>query len=127
MSPEICENKEYSTKTDIWSLGVILTEMCLLKPPFDAQSLPALALKISRGDYNSIPKHYSKEIKRLVSDLLQVDPNKRPNIHEVLKHPLIKAKIDQVLPKSIREREFSHTTLHTMNILSKPASKNLFA
>lgn len=24
MSPEICENKDYSFKTDIWSLGVIL-------------------------------------------------------------------------------------------------------
>jgi len=24
MSPEICENKEYSFKTDIWSLGVLL-------------------------------------------------------------------------------------------------------
>jgi NIMA (never in mitosis gene a)-related kinase 1/4/5 len=49
MSPEICDNKEYSLKTDIWSLGVLLLEMCLLKPPFDAGSLPALALKISKG------------------------------------------------------------------------------
>jgi len=49
MSPEICENKEYSLKTDIWSLGVLLLEMCLRKQPFDAQSLPALALKISKG------------------------------------------------------------------------------
>jgi NIMA (never in mitosis gene a)-related kinase len=24
MSPEICENKEYSYKTDVWSLGVLL-------------------------------------------------------------------------------------------------------
>jgi len=49
MSPEICENKEYSFKTDIWSMGVILLEMCLLRPPFDANSLPALALKIAKG------------------------------------------------------------------------------
>jgi len=34
--------------------------MCSLKPPFDANSLPALALKISRGDYGMIPSHYSK-------------------------------------------------------------------
>lgn len=60
MSPEICENKEYSFKTDIWSLGVILLEMCLLKPPFDANSLPALALKISKGDYNPLPKQFSR-------------------------------------------------------------------
>jgi len=60
MSPEICENKEYSFKTDIWSLGVILLYMCLRKQPFDAQSLTALALKISRGVYTPIPKIYSR-------------------------------------------------------------------
>ena len=66
MSPEICENKEYSFKADIWSLGVILLEMCLLKPPFDANSLPVLALKISKGEHYPVPKTYSKELKRLV-------------------------------------------------------------
>lgn len=30
-------------------MGVLLYEMCSLKPPFDAKSLPALALKISKG------------------------------------------------------------------------------
>jgi len=34
--------------------------MCLLKTPFDAGSLPALALKISRGEYLPVPKNYSK-------------------------------------------------------------------
>lgn len=49
MSPEICNNQEYSFKTDIWSLGVILYEMCTLKQPFDAGTLTALALKIAKG------------------------------------------------------------------------------
>jgi len=34
--------------------------MCALKPPFDASSLPALALKISRGEYAALPSNYSK-------------------------------------------------------------------
>ena len=80
MSPEICENKEYSLKTDIWSLGVLLLEMCLRRQPFDAQSLPALALKIAKGEYTPIPKVYSRELKKLVSDMMQVEPSKRPNI-----------------------------------------------
>jgi len=53
-------------------LGVILYEICALKQPFDANSLPALALKISRCEYGPIPSHYSKELKKLITDLLQV-------------------------------------------------------
>ncbi len=55
ISPEIIENKSYNFKTDIWSLGVILYELCALKPPFNADSLHFLALKIVRGAYSSIP------------------------------------------------------------------------
>ena len=49
MSPEICDNHPYSFKADIWSLGVILYEMCALKPPFDSDTLVKLALKITKG------------------------------------------------------------------------------
>ena len=45
LSPEIVNNKPYSFKSDIWSLGVLLYEMMALKMPFDANSLPMLTLK----------------------------------------------------------------------------------
>lgn len=59
LSPEIIESKPYSFKTDIWSLGVILYELCSLKPPFNADSLHFLALKIVRGAYTPLPNQYS--------------------------------------------------------------------
>ncbi|XP_078417108.1 serine/threonine-protein kinase Nek1 isoform X9 [Cetorhinus maximus] len=31
LSPEICENKPYNNKSDIWALGCVLYEMCTLK------------------------------------------------------------------------------------------------
>jgi NIMA (never in mitosis gene a)-related kinase len=46
MSPEVIENKPYNYKSDIWSLGVVIYEICCLKTPFEANNLPALAMKI---------------------------------------------------------------------------------
>ena len=43
LSPEIVRGLPYSFKSDIWSLGVILYEMCTLRPPFNAQSIQGLA------------------------------------------------------------------------------------
>lgn len=36
LSPELCEEKPYNNKSDIWSLGCVLYELCTLKHPFEA-------------------------------------------------------------------------------------------
>lgn len=51
----------------MWSMGVILYELCALKPPFDAPSLHFLAMKIVRGAYNPLPSGFSSEMKSLVA------------------------------------------------------------
>jgi len=112
LSPEIINGKAYSFKSDIWSLGVVLYEMCALKPPFDAQSLTFLAMKIVKGQYSPVPMSFSRELKNLVSTLLQVDPLKRPSVNEVLKFPIIQNRIQNFLSKSVKIQEFSHTVLH---------------
>lgn len=84
LSPEIIENQPYSFKSDVWSMGVVLYELCALKPPFDAENIPKLALKICAGNYNPIPRHYSKELRGLVASLLSRNPDHRPSIHQIL-------------------------------------------
>ncbi len=81
LSPEIIENKPYNFKSDIWSLGVLLYEMCALKPPFNGGSLHMLALQIVRGQYQPVPAQYSQQVKTLLQSLLSLDPAKRPNIN----------------------------------------------
>ena len=34
MSPELMQEKAYDAKSDIWSLGCLIYELCALKPPF---------------------------------------------------------------------------------------------
>ena len=38
LSPEVCEDRPYNSKSDIWSLGCMLYEMCTLKHPFEAKN-----------------------------------------------------------------------------------------
>jgi NIMA (never in mitosis gene a)-related kinase len=81
LSPEIIENKPYSFQSDIWSIGVVLYELCALTHPFTATSLQFLALKIVKGSFTPIPNQYSKELRGLVNSMLSLDPNKRPTIN----------------------------------------------
>lgn len=85
-SPEMCEGKEYDEKSDIWALGCILGETCCLKKAFTATNLSELVTKIMLGQYILLPEHYSKDTKRLVDVLLQVDPSKRPSATEILNY-----------------------------------------
>jgi len=66
LSPEIIESSPYSFKSDIWSLGVLLYEMCALQPPFNATSLHQLAQRILQGRVDRVPKQYSNNLQALI-------------------------------------------------------------
>ena len=94
------EGKPYSTKADVWALGVLLYQLCCYKLPFDANSLPVLALKIMKGSFPPLPSQFSTNLKTLVLQMLQVDQKKRPTIEAILN----KAFIFKLLPKEEQER-----------------------
>jgi len=124
LSPEIVNNKPYAFKSDIWSLGILLYEMCALKMPFDGNSLPQLSLKISSGAYNPLPPCFSRELRNLVAWMLNKEINKRPNINEILKQSIVKSRIKQYLNEVEYSKEFSHTILHNFNVLKDKPKDN---
>lgn len=65
-------------------MGAVLYEMCALQPPFNANSLQMLALKIVKGSYSPLQGTYSKDLKILISEMLTLDPYKRPTVNEIL-------------------------------------------
>eukprot|EP00741_Cyanophora_paradoxa_P002448 tig00000076_g2373.t1 len=111
-SPEICREKPYSNKTDIWSLGVVLYELCSLKCPFDGASMQALIQKIMYGTYAPIPAQYSSDMRDLIRVMLERDPAKRPSINDLLRTPVCAARIAQFMSDTLIRQEFSHTVLH---------------
>lgn len=48
-SPEVWADKPYDFKSDIWSVGCIIYELCTLKPPFRGSNLQELFKTVTKG------------------------------------------------------------------------------
>ncbi|CAB1324927.1 unnamed protein product [Coregonus sp. 'balchen'] len=84
LSPEVCQDIPYSSKSDVWALGCLLYEICTLRPPFAASNLLSLLYKIIRGEYSPVPQTYSDSITSLVQILLCPVPEDRPSAGDIL-------------------------------------------
>ncbi|ELW61930.1 Serine/threonine-protein kinase Nek5 [Tupaia chinensis] len=102
LSPEICQNKPYNNKTDIWSLGCVLYELCTLKHPFEANNLHQLVLKICQAHFTPISPRFSQDLRSLISQLFKVSPRERPSINSILKRPFLENLIAKYLTPEIK-------------------------
>lgn len=70
MSPEQMNRMSYNEKSDIWSLGCLLYELCALTPPFMAFNQRELAEKIREGRFRRIPYRYSEQLNWVIPSQL---------------------------------------------------------
>ncbi|XP_007958664.3 serine/threonine-protein kinase Nek3 isoform X1 [Chlorocebus sabaeus] len=99
--PEIWENLPYNNKSDIWSLGCILYELCTLRHPFQANSWKNLILKVCQGSINPLPSHYSYELQFLVKQMFKRNPSHRPSATTLLSQGIIARLVHKCLPPEI--------------------------
>lgn len=90
MSPEICAAERYTLKSDIWSLGCIMYELCTREVPFNAKSHFQLVQKIKEGKVAPIPHIYSPELASVIKDCLRVNPDRRVDTVTLLNLPVVK-------------------------------------
>ncbi|KAF4587127.1 NEK protein kinase [Ophiocordyceps camponoti-floridani] len=90
MSPEICAAEKYTLKSDIWSLGCIIYELCVREPPFNAKTHFQLVQKIKEAKVPPLPDVYSHELGQVIRDCLRLNPDRRPDTAQLLNLPAVK-------------------------------------
>uniref|UniRef100_A0A663M9W0 non-specific serine/threonine protein kinase n=1 Tax=Athene cunicularia TaxID=194338 RepID=A0A663M9W0_ATHCN len=116
--PEIWESMPYNNKSDIWSLGCILYELCTLRHPFQANSWKHLILKICKGSYNPLPSHYSYELHYLIKQMFKRNPKNRPSASTILARGCLTKLIKNCLPTEMTnefEQVLKETTKHEVS------------
>lgn len=84
MSPEICQNQPYSYKSDVWSLGCVLYELCTLEHAFKSNNLLNLVYKIVHEDPDPISTKYSSDMQNLINLLVKKNLSERPTLDQLI-------------------------------------------
>ncbi|XP_039976540.1 NIMA-related kinase 12 [Xiphias gladius] len=96
LSPELCQDVPYSSKSDIWALGCLLYEICSLRPPFAATNLLSLSYKITRGEYDPLPDVYSDHVSSSIERMLCLDPENRPSAACILSSAYVQDHLENI-------------------------------
>ncbi|NXO35289.1 NEK3 kinase, partial [Locustella ochotensis] len=123
--PEIWESLPYNNKSDIWSLGCILYELCTLKHPFQANSWKHLILKICKGSYDPLPSHYSYELHYLIKQMFKRNPQNRPSASTILARGCLTKFVKNCLPSELAN-EFEQVSKETKKHEGNAARQKAF-
>ena len=92
MAPEVIEateNKQYSTKVDIWSLGIFAMELAQGEPPHIAEHNTRALFLIVQIQPPPISSKWSPEFQDFVNKCLVKDAEKRWSAEKLLEHPFL--------------------------------------
>ncbi|KAM9193689.1 serine/threonine-protein kinase Nek1 isoform 5-T5 [Mergus octosetaceus] len=123
LSPEICQNRPYNNKSDIWALGCVLYEMCTLKHAFEAGNMKNLVLKIISGSFPPVSMHYSYDLRNLLSQLFKRNPKDRPSVNSILEKNFIAKRVEKFLTPQLIAEEFNHKIFQKFGPHAAPAKR----
>ena len=106
-SPEVWNDVPYSYKSDLWSIGCVIYELCALHPPFNGKDLDELYVNVCNGKVERINKIYSDDLWKMILMLLQVDVNKRVDCDTFLNSKLIVRKKNEIKELNFLESKYN--------------------
>jgi len=125
MAPEIVGYGNYDYSVDIWSLGILLYELLFGHSPFKAQSMKDVILNIKNHDL-AYDKSITAECKDLIKKLLNINPQKRLKIRDILQHPFVQKYSKNYLIRKKLEFNYNDKNMSPyMNRIGSKSSNNI--
>ena len=132
-SPELISKKDFSFKTDIWSLGVTFLQLISLRTPFLGYEEGNIQENITKKNINEkimnkekngfneyIIEKYSKELLDLIDEMISINPEERPNAVDILNRNIIRHRMEEFL----KENNFNQNEVNnTINNINKEISE----
>ncbi|RLN44134.1 hypothetical protein BBJ28_00010608, partial [Nothophytophthora sp. Chile5] len=116
IAPEILSGQRgdgHSFEVDIWSTGVVMYTLLVGRPPFETDDVKATYKRIRANDYEfPAAAHVSRSAQSLIRGILRSNPEDRPSLEQILKHPFL---ADESVPTSLPR---------TALLITPPACKN---
>ncbi|XP_077093709.1 serine/threonine-protein kinase Nek3-like [Siphateles boraxobius] len=104
-SPEADEHK-YSSKSDIWSLGWLLYDLCMLDVWSDIKQRRFQQSSLAVGLPLHVSEMYSQELQELIKEMLSSDPEDRPSAGQILAKPFLTDAVERNkrFPEALEQR-----------------------
>jgi serine/threonine protein kinase len=84
-APELLEFSKPSTKSDIYSLGVVFWELASRCVPYDEVDAAIISQGVQAGQRLDIPNDVPSDYKSIISNAWSQEPNNRPTSQELIK------------------------------------------
>ncbi|GBB86662.1 hypothetical protein RclHR1_13030002 [Rhizophagus clarus] len=127
IAPEVINGKEYTFKSDIYSIAMLMWEISSGQPPFiNYEHDYDLAINIINGIRPKIVLGTPIEYKNLMEQCWDADPSKRPDHEELTKIREINLYYQNMTDESFQQETFNNMESNETNNLTNNTNSRLF-
>ncbi|CAK0795988.1 unnamed protein product [Prorocentrum cordatum] len=126
LAPEMIQGKGHDHTLDNWSLGVLLYEMLVGRPPFQSTNHVLLISKILSKEFN-FPAFVPKPVIDLVSRLLQHEPRNRMSLDRVLQHQWLVTGAEAGEPPAVADKHVIYEHASSAHVVENAPVPNVSA